>query len=86
MSVTLKWQVHTRGLFEEITNGSNTNGVFKIPLNIMLGVLREVAQRATELNDPKMNELMVRLSLYSVANPDDPEYNPELVSKILGEK
>jgi len=78
----LKWRVHTHGLLKEILL-DHRNRMLEIPLNIMLGLLRQVAQRATELDDTKMNELMIRLSLYSVANPDDPEYDPELVSKII---
>lgn len=82
MSQTLAWRVHTHGLFKEILL-DHSNRMLEIPLNIMLDLLRQVAQRATELNDPKMNELMIRLSLYSVANPDDPEYNPKLVAEYL---
>lgn len=83
MSTALEWKVHTHGLFNEIITNAQTKGAFTIPLNIMLDILRKVAQRAAELNDPKMNQLMIRLSLYSISNPDDPEYNPEEVSKLL---
>ena len=81
----LDWRVHTHGLLKEILFDPN-NRMLEIPLNIMLGILREVAQRASELNDPKMNELMMRLGLYSISNPDDPEYDPVLVSKLLEKK
>jgi len=84
MKETLKWKVHTHGLFKEILDQDGMRMLNK-PINILLDLLRQVAQRATELNDPKMNELMVRLSLYSIANPEDQEYNPELVRKVLGE-
>ena len=82
MKTQLKWSVHTHGLFKEIL-GNPECSTLKIPLNILLAILREVAQRSTELNDQKMNRLMIRLGLYSVSNPDDPEYNPTLVSKIM---
>ena len=81
----LDWRVHTHGLLKEILSDPQ-NRMLEIPLNIMLGILREVAQRAVELNDAKMNECMIRLGLYSISNPDDPEYDPVLVSKILGKK
>lgn len=77
--------MHTHGLLKEILLDP-TNRMLEIPLNILLGILREVAQRATELNDTKMNELMIRLGLYSISNPDDPRYDPVLVSKLLGKK
>lgn len=41
-------------------------GVLKIPLNIFKGILAEVAQRATQLNDPKLNVLMLKLNLYEI--------------------
>jgi hypothetical protein len=81
---TLGWQVHTYGLFKEILSDPQ-NRMLTTPLNILLDLLRKVAIRASELNDKKMNELMIRLCLYSIANPEDPEYNPKLVSKILRE-
>jgi len=81
---SLQWKVHTYGLFKEILDNSQCS-LLIIPVNILLDLLRQVAQRATELNDEKMNELMIRLGLYSIANPEDADYNPELISKILRE-
>lgn len=80
----LGWKVHTVGLFREILGDPQCSSL-KIPLNILLDLLKAVAQRATELHDPDLDKLMIRLALYSIANPDDPEYNPDLVRKILGE-
>lgn len=85
MATTFEWKVHTHGLFVEILNNPQCSSL-KIPLNILLGLLRQVAQRATELNDPKLNELMIRLCLYSISNPDDPAFDADLVSQILGKK
>jgi hypothetical protein len=82
MPENLGWKVHTPGLFKLIIEDPH-GWAFQIPLNIMLDLLRKVAQRATELNDPELNKLMIRLSLYSISNPEDPEYNPELVNQLL---
>jgi hypothetical protein len=79
---TLEWKVHTHGLLTEIL-GNPECASLKIPLNILLDILRSVGKRASEINDPELNKLMIRLSLYSIANPDDPDYNPKLCSKIL---
>lgn len=84
-ATTLKWKVHVHGLLVEILSNPQCSSL-KIPLNILLDLLKQVAQRATELNDPKLNELMIRLCLYSISNPDDPAFDADLVSKILGEK
>lgn len=55
------------------------------PIIIFTNLLIQVGQRAAELNDPEMNKLMVRLCIYSIADPNDPDYDPVLVSKILCE-
>jgi len=80
---TLEWKVCTakicRMAVEETTDGWG----LKIPFQIMLNLLAQVAKRAIELDDEKLNKLMLRLSLYSIANPEDPEYNPKFVEAYL---
>jgi len=81
---SLMWRVSTVGLFREILLNPQCSQL-QIPLEILLNLLKAVAKRATELHDPELDRLMIRLALYSIANPEDPEYNPELVSKLLKE-
>jgi len=81
----LGWKVHVHDLFKEIADNSLCGITIAAPLQITLELFKRVAQRATEINDPEMNKLMIRLSLYSISDPHDPEYNPELVSKLLEE-
>lgn len=68
----LSFRVDTLGLLTEIADaGLDRNmGVLKIPLNIFKNLLAEVAQRATRLNDPELNILMLRLALYDVKQID----------------
>lgn len=75
------WKVHTPKLFREILNTPGTE-VLASPLNIMLGILKLTAQRAIELDDPKLHKLMVRLTLYEQADPDSTEYDPTLLKMI----
>jgi len=82
----LPWKVHTTELFKEISSNVRHNSQVRIPLQILQNLLAQVAQRATELHDPILDRLMIRLTLYSVANPSDADYNAEIVSKILNEK
>jgi hypothetical protein len=79
----LQWKVHTTELLQEIA--SNFPGVSQIviPLNIFQNLLAQVAQRATELHDPTLDRLMIRLTLYSIADPTSPDYDPQVVAKLL---
>ena len=84
MSEKLQWKVHTLELFKDILANPQCS-MHSIPLNILKNLLAQVAQRATELNDPQLNKLMIRLTLYSIADPTDPAYDSEVVARILNE-
>ena len=65
----LEWRVDTVSLIKQLLEDSNisaSNGVFVKPVNIFLTILSQVANRAIELDDPTLNVLMLRLSLYDV--------------------
>jgi hypothetical protein len=58
--------------------------IMKIPFNIFKNILAQVGERAAEINDVKMNQLMGRLTIYGVCAPDDKEnYNAEICKKVL---
>lgn len=82
-SEILGWKIHTSGLFEEILLNNPSCVIFKSPLFIMRGLMAKVAQRAIELNDPQLNTLMIRLTLYSIADPKSPDYDPQEVNNYL---
>lgn len=67
------WLVQTDELFEEILNNSGTE-ILRMPLQILLGILKEVAQRASEINDVELNKLMIRLALYGISDYKDKEH------------
>lgn len=64
----LGWKVHTPQLLEEILTNKGTE-ILRTPLGIFGSLLHEVATRASELNDPTLNLLMLRLTLYDAADP-----------------
>lgn len=78
----LEWRVHTSRLLEEIIQHSGQQ-VLTQPLRILGRLLAEVGERAIELDDAKLNALMCRLTIYTVADPDSPDYDPELLQKTL---
>jgi hypothetical protein len=79
----LEWRVHTARLLSEILNNNPNMEIFNVPLKIFANLLCEVGERAAQLNDPVLNALMCRLTIYEIADPYSPEYNREEVEQIL---
>ena len=48
-------------------------------------LLAEVGEEASRINDPRLNALMCRLTIYAIADPSSPEYDGERVRAILAE-
>ncbi len=78
----LQWKVNISSLFDEVLENPTTR-ILRIPLQITHNLLRQVAQRASELNDPQLNALMCRLALYEIADPYSKEYDKKLVEEII---
>jgi len=80
------FRVDTMGLLNEICDCGldRRMGVLKQPMNIFKNILGEVAERAIELNDPRLNILMLKLALYEVAPNEIPsaiEYQMDLIKQ-----
>ncbi len=84
-SCPLVWRVHTPNLIKEIIEGTNSKDAeaITIPVRIMNELLVKVGERASKIDDPELNALMCRLTIYAIADPQDKNYNPKLVKKIL---
>lgn len=84
MKTTIKFKVHTPALLREIADSGldRKMGVLKLPLNMFRSYLVRVAERASIINDPILNELMCDMALYGVADPEDPEYNREILEHV----
>lgn len=82
---SMKFKIHTFFFLKEIVDNAlpQNMGVLFQPLNIFRSLLVEVGNEAARINDHKLNKLMIRLGIYSMACPDDKDYNPELVKRIL---
>lgn len=78
----LNWRCHTPRLFEEILVNEGC-AILHQPLRILLGILSEVAERAIELDDAKLHALMIRLTLYSCADPLNEDYDGERVKEVM---
>ena len=84
----MQFRVDTLGLLTEIADAGldRRMGVLKIPINIFKDLLADVAQRATELNDPRLNILMLRLALYEVPNNKIPEMIEHMEKLVVEEE
>lgn len=83
----MTFSVNTIGLLTEIVDSGldRRMGVLKTPINQFRHLLVQVAQRATELNDPKLNVLMLRLWLYEASPEDIPKLIEEQF-KLINQK
>ena len=65
----LQWKVDTPALLAEVLNNPST-GILLRPIQIFRSILAEVAGRAIEINDDKLNNLMIRLNLITPTNQE----------------
>lgn len=77
------WRVNTVSMLREMVEANPTAHIFKQPVNILGRILAEVAERAIELNDPKLNQLMCRLALYEQSDPYSPLYDKKKTEYVL---
>lgn len=79
----LEWSVDTPALLNDIIpNALPRETIYPPILNIFQSLLAEVAQRATELRDPRLDILMLRLNLYEIEGKNASEKNKERVRLI----
>jgi hypothetical protein len=76
-----EWKCHTPNLLSEILTNPGTEDLLR-PMQIFARLLDKVATRASELNDPQLNHLMCRLTLYEVANPEAEGFDAAAVEEV----
>lgn len=65
----LSFDVNTPQFLKEACENA-IGGMYTVCWNIFRTLLEQVAERATELNDPVLNTLMIRLNLYEIPNKE----------------
>lgn len=78
----LRWTVHVPNFFQEIMLNKEL-WIMRAPMQIFQNILLEVATRASELNDPIMNALMMRLALYDIADPQIEGYDSKFINDYI---
>lgn len=69
MGNKLSFDVNTPQFLKEACENAN-GGMYAVCWNIFKNLLAQVAERATELNYPVLNTLMIRLNLYEIPNKE----------------
>lgn len=82
VNLSSQLKVHTPNLLKEIGNNQGA-GALRIPLNVFGRLLFAVGERAAQLNDPELNALMCRLTIYDIADPHSPDFDLKRVKQIL---
>lgn len=77
----LKWRVNFPQLIKEISHNNGVSILAK-PLQITMLIMSEIGERAVELNDPKLNLLMLRMAIYEQGDPYSKAYVPEAFDKM----
>lgn len=79
----MEWSVDTPALLNDIIpNAMQKETISPSILVIFRNLLAEVAQRATELHDPQLDILMLRLNLYEMEGKNGGEKNHNRVKMI----
>lgn len=68
-SRSIPWKVHRPNFLKELLSNHGTS-VLRIPTQVLGDLLHDVAARAIEIDDPALNILMLRLTLYAQADPE----------------
>lgn len=66
---TFTFDVNTPQFLKEACENSR-DGMYGVCWNIFRDLIAQVAVRATELNDPVLSALMIRLNLYEIPNKE----------------
>lgn len=64
------WLIDTPAFTKELIEGHPSPGPLITGMNLFRAVLCKVAARASELDDPQLNILMLRLRLYEAEHAD----------------
>jgi len=79
------FRVHTPKLLNEIKNNALMRR-YKVPVSILSSIIGEVALAAARINDSELNKLMLQLTLFTLADPDSEDFDPEALSTIFNPK
>jgi hypothetical protein len=71
-------------LLKEIADHSG-QPILQKPIAIFGQLLAQVGERAVQLDDTKLNALMLRLTIYTAADPGSQDYDPDLYAQVINQ-
>lgn len=83
----MRWSVDTPAFIKEACENCQ-GGMYAVCWDILVGLLGQVAHRATELNDPVLLVIMLRLNLVDVDGSDittNSSSRNQIIEKLLKE-
>ena len=72
---------HLPNLLKEVLNNRGTE-ILRIPINITMNLLGQLAQLAIEIDDPRLHIMMLRLGLYEVSAAERVQKIKELEKEL----
>ncbi|MBZ4138317.1 hypothetical protein JYG56_22975 [Escherichia fergusonii] len=66
MMQNMEFDSHLPNLLRELIQGHPAPGPLVRAVNLTIPIIRDLAKRAIELDDPELNVLMIRLALYEI--------------------
>lgn len=81
----MRFDAHLPNLLKEMAQ-NDACSIMRIPVNLTLGILNELAEYAIELDDPQLHVYMLRLGLYAGSASERVKQIKSLERKIAKRK
>lgn len=82
IELNAEFKVHVKNLLQETLNNAGTS-IMEVPFRLLLSRLAQIADRAIELNDPKLTALCCSLALFEQSDPESKEYDVKMVEEAV---
>jgi hypothetical protein len=87
-TLELGFRVHVPKLMHEIADSGldRRHGILKIPLQVMMNWMARLAKKASEIDDPELNIIMLSMGMYEVDELQSSKLIEEQFKRIHHEK
>lgn len=83
----IEWRINTAGFLKEVfDHNPKLGGVLRFPINVLRNFLIQIAERASEINDTKLNAIMAQMALYDRCDPYSKDYDSDFTKALINKK